>query len=58
MKPGLVPGSPSNGRHQRLPTTTASPLSLMSGPSASCLQKLSHMDVYPIQVRTPNVVFI
>lgn len=51
MRLVLEPGSPSNGRLRKLPTTANSLLSQMCGHLESCSQNLSHMVVYLIQVR-------
>jgi len=42
--------SPSGGQLQKVPITICSPSNRMSGHSVSCLQKLSHMAKYLIQV--------
>ena len=54
-RPVLELGSPSSGQLQKLPTTVSSPSNRMSGHSVSCLQNLSHMVEYLIQVSVTSV---
>ena len=55
MRPVWELGSPSSGQLRKLPTTVSSPSNRTSGRSVSCLQNLSHMVEYLIQVSVMSI---